>query len=146
MEATMSPSYSCHHCHTLLRAGEDPWGGWLRCPECDRPGLPPHRVRVLKTARHPATPLPPPGQESLKKSDGLLDEPAALIRPAGFAPTPTPVSTAPRLIVSTGLFVSLFLLLNAYLDRSVQSMSLFATLAVVFLVILLRMRMSGVRE
>jgi hypothetical protein len=47
------------------------------------------------------------------------------------------------LIVSTGLFASAFLLLNAYLDRSRQSIALFGTLTVVFLVILLRIRMSG---
>ena len=54
-----------------------------------------------------------------------------------------PRSNAPRLIVSTGLFASAFLLLNAYLDRSRQSIALFGTLTVVFLVILLRIRMSG---
>ncbi|MGC8644299.1 MAG: hypothetical protein ACP5XB_30935 [Isosphaeraceae bacterium] len=145
MEITVSPSYFCPHCHALIRAGEDLWQGWLRCPRCDRPGLPPQPARVLKSPRHPASPLPPPGQESSKKIDGLLDEPAALVHPAGIAPAPGPVSTAPRLIVTTGLFVSLFLLFNGYLDRSVQSMSLFGTLAVVFLIVLLRMKLAGGR-
>ena len=146
MEITVSPSYTCLHCHALIRAGDDFWQGWVRCPRCDRPGLPPQPVRVLKTPRRPASPPPPPGQESSQKIDGLLHEPAALARPAGGVPVSSQVSTAPGLILTTGLFVSLFLLLNAYLDHRVQSMLLFGTLAVVFLIVLLRMKLSGGRE
>jgi hypothetical protein len=47
-------------------------------------------------------------------------------------------SSASRLIVSTGLFVSAFLLLVAYLDRSSHSLAIFGTLTVIFFILLLR--------
>ncbi len=47
-------------------------------------------------------------------------------------------SSATRLIVSTGLFVSAVLLLVAYLDRSFHSLAIFGTLTVIFLILLLR--------
>jgi len=47
-------------------------------------------------------------------------------------------SSASRLIVSTGLFVSALLLLVAYLDRSSHSLAIFGTLTVIFFILLLR--------
>jgi hypothetical protein len=87
--------------------------------------------------------MPRPGPQPSEKVNDLLSEPVSLVGGASAVSPPAPRSSAPRLIVSTGLFVSAFLLLNAYLDRSTQSMALFGTLTVVFLVILLRIRLSG---
>jgi hypothetical protein len=56
--------------------------------------------------------------------------------PRGFRETP---SSASRLIVSTGLIVSLFLLLVGYLDRSSQSSAIFGFLTVIFFLVLLRL-------
>jgi hypothetical protein len=42
-------------------------------------------------------------------------------------------------IVSTGLIVSMFLLLVAYLDRSSQSSAIFGFLTVLFFLLLLRL-------
>ena len=48
-------------------------------------------------------------------------------------------SSPTRLIVSTGLFVSAFLFLVAYIDRSSHSLAIFGTLTVIFLILLSRM-------
>jgi hypothetical protein len=48
------------------------------------------------------------------------------------------VSSASRLIVTTGLIVSAFLLLIAYLDRSSHNSAIFGCLTVVFFLLLLR--------
>ena len=54
---------------------------------------------------------------------------------------PTPISSASRLIVTTGLVISAFLLLMAYLDRSTSSSTsaIFGTLTALFFLLLLRM-------
>jgi hypothetical protein len=57
---------------------------------------------------------------------------------ASLAPRPSP-SNASRVIVSTGLIVSIFLLLVAYLDRSSQSSAIFGFLTVLFFLLLLRL-------
>jgi hypothetical protein len=51
----------------------------------------------------------------------------------------TSASSASRLIVTTGLIVSAFLLLIAYLDRSSYNSAIFGCLTVVFFLLLLRM-------
>ena len=45
----------------------------------------------------------------------------------------------PRLIIPTGFFVSAFLLLVGYLDRSSHSMAIFGALTAIFFVLFLRM-------
>ena len=55
-----------------------------------------------------------------------------------LAPRSSP-SSASRVIVSTGLMVSIFLLLVAYLDRSSQSSAIFGFLTVIFFLLLLRL-------
>jgi hypothetical protein len=47
-------------------------------------------------------------------------------------------SSASRLIVTTGLIISAFLLLIAYLDRSSPKSAIFGCLTVVFFLLLLR--------
>jgi len=44
--------------------------------------------------------------------------------------------SASRLIISTGLFVSAFLLFMAWLDRSSHNLAIFGTLTVVFFLLL----------
>ena len=65
--------------------------------------------------------------------------------PGWRAPSSTPrrrrstASGAPRVVASTGLFVSAFLLLIAYLDRSQSRLAIFGGLTVIFLLALLRL-------
>jgi hypothetical protein len=44
VEPTRRAVYSCPHCREELRARPGPWRGWLLCPRCGRPGLPPDLV------------------------------------------------------------------------------------------------------
>jgi hypothetical protein len=58
----------------------------------------------------------------------------------GYRPS---LSASPfRPIVSTGFFVSAFLLLVAYLDRSPHGMRTFGSLTVIFFILFLRMARS----
>jgi hypothetical protein len=79
---------------------------------------------VMKAAQHP--------------EKGVGAPPPTLVSPTSFAPRQPP-SSASRVIVSTGLIVSIFLLLVAYLDRSSQSSAIFGFLTVLFFLLLLRL-------
>jgi hypothetical protein len=141
-EIGVYPSYPCPHCHALLEPCQEDWHGWVSCPQCGLPGLPPAQVRSPKASRRPVARQSSLFEGAARKADGMLGEPAP---PAGSPSSrkgQSQTSSAPLLIVSSGLFVSAFLLLVAYLDRSTQNMSLFGTLTIVFLVVLVRMRMS----
>src|SRR6516164_7168620 len=52
-ESLLLSAYPCPHCQTMLEPPEEPWRGWVRCPQCGQPGLPPERLqraRVKKRA------------------------------------------------------------------------------------------------
>jgi hypothetical protein len=115
----------------------------VSCPRCGRPGLPPEQVRFRKTASRPIVRQSSIGDNPSLSIDGSLKQPAPLIRSTRDGKKKSQASSAPRLIVSSGLLASAFLLLVAYLDRSRQSMLVFGTLTIVFFLILVRMRLSG---
>jgi hypothetical protein len=69
----------------------------------------------------------------------LLKDRDARVMPHPLSSRRAPASSASRLIVSTGLIVSLFLLLVAYLDRSSQSSAIFGFLTILFFLLLLRL-------
>jgi hypothetical protein len=130
--------YSCSGCHRRLLAEDDGWLGWVLCPECAKPGLPPARLGRQRQPQRPAL----PAISVSPRAAGVLDPISAEDHPAEFAvgsePLPArPVSSAPRLIVRTGLVVSLVLLLFAYLERSTPNAAVFGFLSVVFLVLLI---------
>jgi hypothetical protein len=142
-EITMHPGYACPHCHVLLEACQQHWQGWVLCPRCGLPGLPPEQLRARKTTHRPIARPSSPGEEPSQKIDGLLSKPAPLVRSPSAGKGRSSVSSAPLLIVSSGLFVSAFLLLIAYLDHRTQSLFLFGTLTIAFFLILVWMRFSG---
>jgi hypothetical protein len=83
---------------------------------------------------------PPAGSDETSRGvGGRLKGPAPVIEPLSPGPRRSAPSSATRLIVSTGLIVSLFLLLVAYLDRSSQSSAIFGFLTVLFFLLLLRL-------
>jgi len=138
-ENSAGSSYHCPHCRALLVLGHERWQGWVLCPECDRPGLPPERA-VPRTASRKrmekASPITPELSPYLSKAGGATATPFAPSVPLGSRSSP---SSASRVIVSTGLIVSIFLLLVAYLDRSSQSSAIFGFLTVLFFLLLLRL-------
>ena len=138
-ENSAGSSYHCPHCRALLVLGRERWQGWVRCPECGRPGLPPERLAAHAAPKRRAEPRSPINRQDATS----LEEPGAMTTPSKvlsppLAPRSSP-SSASRVIVSTGLIVSIFLLLVAYLDRSSQSSAIFGFLTVIFFLLLLRL-------
>jgi hypothetical protein len=130
-------TYSCPRCHLELEAEHGGWLGWLLCPECATPALPPEallghpstRRRIREMAVDDAIlVIGPDGPENTTASDS-----SALIG----KPTSSLIS-AVRLVFLTGLVMSLFLLLIAYLDENQLAAGIFGALALVFFLLTLR--------
>jgi hypothetical protein len=150
-ETASSLFYPCPHCRAMIVMGQDRWRGWVRCPECGRPGLPPdHALRPRASRRRIEDPPAPRTEELAAPHPRPSPHPDGLAGP--IAPVPVRVtpavprhspSSASRVIVSTGFIVSIFLLLVAYLDRSSQSSAIFGCLTLLFFLLLLRVPRRG---
>jgi len=70
---------------------------------------------------------------------GSLKEPAGIVK---LSVPPARQLSASLVIISTGLFVSAFLLLVAYLDHSSHSLAIFGSLTVIFFILFLRIPRS----
>ena len=132
-------SYSCPHCQVLLEVPDKPWRGWVLCPDCGLPCLPPERLTLPHSRKRSVARQPQVPQDLVPEQTGPRKEPAPMVKPSVPRARQSTSSSATRLIVSTGLFVSAILLLVAYLDRSSHSLAIFGTLTVIFLILLLRM-------
>lgn len=134
-----SANYPCPNCHLPLEAKPGSWQGWLLCPRCGQPSLPPERVMSSpRLHRRPAKQravgaVSTPGQT--RAAEGA----AAVTPPRARRTDRAASSSASRLIVSTGLIVSLCLLLVGYLDRSSQNSAIFGFLTIFFFLLLLRL-------
>jgi hypothetical protein len=133
-------SYSCPHCRNLLEVPSTRWRGWLLCPNCGLPCLPPERLTLLRPTKRAVTRRAEVPQYLVPEQARSLEVPSPMVKPSVPRAGQSTSSSAPRLIVPTGLFVSAFLLLVAYLDRSSHSMAIFGTLTVIFFILLLRIR------
>jgi hypothetical protein len=132
-EITYYVTYACPQCKTELEVKHGGWQGWLRCPNCGTPSLPPEIL-----LGHPQT----------RRQIGNSPETGALeaIAEAELAPAldrvRIPATSSPtsplRLIFLTGLTLSLFLLLVAYIDQKKQTTAIFGFLSIVFFLLLLR--------
>ncbi len=129
-------TYLCPHCRAELEAGPEVWQGWLRCPGCGRPSLPPSPVTLPQKRRPQVRTSRPPEMLFISESGGRTiaagtddDEPEL--------PLPTRFSPA-RLVLTTGLALSLFMGLVAYLDSNTINMAIFGFLSLIFFVMLLR--------
>ncbi len=134
----LGASYACPRCQALLEVPDKPWRGWVLCPDCGLPSLPPERCHVRRSrrraiARHPEVP-----QDLVAEQRGSPEEPAPTVERWVPRARQSSSPSAALQIVSTGLFVSAFLLLVAYLDHSSHSLAIFGTLTVVFFLLLLR--------
>ena len=132
-------SYSCPHCQVLLEVPDKPWRGWVLCPDCGLPCLPPERLTLPHSRKRSVARQPQVPQDLVPEQTGARKEPAPMVKPSVPRARQSTSSSATRLIVSTGLFVSAILLLVAYLDRSSHSLAIFGTLTVIFVILLLRM-------
>ncbi len=132
-------TYPCPNCKLELESEHGGWEGWVRCPACGTPVLPPEIM-----LGHPNT------QRRVREMGGDDGEVVVIgaNSPEGTAPQDpstsiaTPASTLVgvlRMIFLTGLVMSLFLLLIAYLDENRRAAGIFGSLSVIFFVLLLRM-------
>ena len=138
------PSYSCPHCRALLGPCLERWQGWVTCPSCGGAGLPPERVTIV--TRFERMPLTGGKLAPEAETDGRSKGPSR--SPDTWTPSSprrrsSPASSAPRLIATTGLVVSAFLMLIAYLEHSNHSLAIFGSLVVISLLVLLRIRTTS---
>ena len=140
-EITYFVSYPCPGCKTELEARHGGWQGWLRCPVCGVPALPPEFL-----LGHPQT---------RRRVEGSPEDPGVLVLdPAAetssvLDPGPVTVSSplsALRLFFLTGLILSLFLLLVFYTEQNKQATAIFGFLSIAFLFLLLRIPTSVPRR
>jgi hypothetical protein len=141
-EIVFIDSYLCPHCRTELEAGPHRWLGWLRCPTCGRPSLPPGPLPYPYARRPAARPSRPSGvlfiSESGSRTISTDPESGTEVEtgaPSRFSPA--------RLVITTGLALCLFMALVAYLDRNTVNMAIFGFLSLVFFVMLLRTSPRG---
>jgi hypothetical protein len=126
--------YSCPRCKAELEAQHGTWEGWLRCPACEHPSLPPE---VL--FGHPMTRRRIQGHdETIDMATVAPEEPIESDRSPIVEFSPSTAISALRLVFMTGLVVSLFLLLIFYLDQKQQLTGVFAVLAIIFFLLVLR--------
>jgi hypothetical protein len=125
-------AYPCPHCQIMLKPPGEPWQGWVRCPRCGRPGLPPlglqhaparKRQAALRDPRTSATKAQSdsalgPSPETAGETGRLPDEQDWTAWRAGDGLRFRSSSSPWLLIARTGAIVSAFLLLVAWLDRS----------------------------
>jgi hypothetical protein len=137
-----SANYPCPNCHLRLEATPGSWHGWLLCPRCGLPSLPPEQV--LSSPRQPRRPAKEKAVDAIPAAPAPSrpEEAAAVTAPRAPRTDRAASSSASRLIVSTGLIVSLCLLLVGYLDRSSQNSAIFGFLTIFFFLLLLRLPRS----
>jgi hypothetical protein len=132
-------TYPCPHCKLELEAEHGGWQGWLRCPACDTPSLPPDIL-----LGHPATLrrvkyAGGDGHAFLALDDEAPDHDAAPTASDLIGPPPSSTTSSLRLLYLTGLVISLFILLVSFLDDNQIVTGSSATMALVFFLLLLRL-------
>jgi hypothetical protein len=135
-EITYFVSYACPSCRSQLEAHFTAWDGWLRCPVCKWPSLPPEIMVDRRETRRRAV------QQNV--DDDILVIPGSLedalepnSRPSAGVGRSSHTSPA-RLIFTTGFAFSLFLVLVAFLEQNMGNMAIFVILASGFLFMLVR--------
>ena len=132
-------NYRCPRCGLGLEIELGGWHGWMRCPSCDTPSLPPEillghpdTLRRLTAASNGEAPFGdtnpmPPAHPDRPAAVDLIDEPLS-----------STISTL-RLLFLTGLVISLFILLVSFLDDNQIVTASSAIAALVFFLLMLRL-------
>jgi hypothetical protein len=131
-------TYPCPRCHVELEAEHGGWRGWLKCPACGMPALPPEflfghpavRRRVRETGGGEA-PIVIIGDDAPERAPSPTPSPV-------IGPPPSTLVNTLRLVFITGLVTSLFLLLIAFVDQNQRASVIFVALSVLFFLLLLR--------
>jgi hypothetical protein len=132
-------TYPCPRCKVELETEHGGWQGWLKCPACGTPALPPEFLRGHPSVRRRVREIGDGEAPIVIIGDDTPDgAPASAPSPKIAAPPSTLMNTL-RLVFISGLVTSLFLLLIAYFDENQRATYLFGPLAVVFFLLLLRM-------
>ncbi len=134
LEVVSTLTYSCPYCHTELDPPAGHWDGWLRCPSCGRPSLPPEpKISPYIISRAAA---------SSRADDTALD--AGSPSGATNLDAPKPLTgrmayTSPaRVVFTTGFVLCLLLALIYFLDFAPGKLTLFGFLTIAFFLLLLR--------
>ena len=131
-------TYPCPRCKVELESEHGGWQGWLRCPACGMPALPPEILLGHPTTRRRV-------RETLDDDVLIIADDAAALD--GVAPPDPSILIGPpvsslvttlRLIFLAGLVMSLFLLLIGYLDQNQRATAIFGSLSIVCFLLLLR--------
>jgi hypothetical protein len=136
-EITYFVSYACPSCRTHLEARHTGWDGWLRCPVCKWPSLPPEVMLDRREARRRAALLQNNDDDVLVISELPESALEPSSRPSADVGRSAHSSPA-RLILIIGFAFSLFLVLSAYLDDRWGNLVIFAILAIGFFFLLVR--------
>jgi hypothetical protein len=132
-------TYPCPQCRLELETQHGGWQGWLRCPGCGAPSLPPEIL-----LGHPATMRRV--RELAGDDDSILvigadapDGPNTPDTSALIGEPPSALVSSLRLLFLTGMVISLFILLISFLDDNQIVTGFSSVLALTFFLLLLRL-------
>lgn len=143
LEIAFVSEFHCRHCGTALVGRSRAWSSWMRCPQCGRASLAPE-IRIEPSPRFVPLPDDPPDDLLVIGPDPELSAmtPLAAAGPSEISGEDeddlgliTAVSVR-RVVASTILFLSLTMLVLSVLDQSSLGSSLFGTIAMVAIVLL----------
>src|SRR5271165_2409941 len=73
-------SYVCPHCQALLEVPDRPWRGWVICPGCRLPSLPPERLIARQSKMQTPARQPEGPKDTVLEQSGSLNEPVQLVK------------------------------------------------------------------
>ena len=121
---TFIVGYPCPRCHAMLEARSSDAYGWLRCPRCGRASLPPEHMRM------PPREMPPPPEDVLVIGPSP-EYPGMSPVHSNSRRSPRPSGGVRRLVVATGLILSLTLLVISFLDENALNAMIFGVITLV---------------
>ena len=128
--------YACPHCRAGLEWRVGLWRGWVSCPACGRPGLPPAPRLVMPDVVAPTREVGAGLRAEQWIASGDVPDASWPMWSRGQAPIQPRVKSESKALPSAlavGLAISLFLLLIGYLDQSTNLAGVAALVALLCL-------------